>query len=393
MGIPSPIHAPTASPLLKCQAAHLKQLSPELPLLEAVEEVGNSSQACDELLPLAAMDLKTSGGRLHAVKSTRTWADANSDASDSGDEQDGENSTDLPRDSESLESRSNSSVSKTHAEAMPPSPNPRTTSPSKLGADDLQAKGVIKAELSALVPSFDVSANVVLAQLLCRLCQDGNGGMNIVPCMGDDLAADCEHEVFWCYVEPRQDGTILITPCTDAAACGVAVDASGSPLDAIAEIPGAPERPPQGSHAPMWVYGAKWPYSVAPTTLMLSNLPDDLLQEDLVEVLDKEGFSGFYDFLYLPSDPDFGRNLGYAIVNLTRHEYGLALSASMHGRTSWCGSVTPECQVTWSSTLQGISQLIEYYRNHPACHDNVPVEMRPTFFSGGWPRPFPPLEY
>merc|ERR1719199_886048 len=113
----------------------------------------------------------------------------------------------------------------------------------------------------------------------------------------------------------------------------------------------------------MWVYGAEWPFCVAPTTLMLSNLPTDLLQEDLIEVLDKEGFSGFYDFLYLALDPNTHRNLGHAIVNLTRHEYGLALSALMHGRTSWCGTITSECQVTWSIPLQGLSQLIEHYRN------------------------------
>jgi len=127
--------------------------------------------------------------------------------------------------------------------------------------------------------------------------------------------------------------------------------------------------------------------------MILSNLPRGLLQEDLIEILDKEGFSGFYDFLYLPSSAESGKNSGYAIVNLTRHEYGLSLSASMHGRTSWCGHKTHECQVTWSSSLQGLTQLLDHYRNHAASADCVAADMRPTFFSGGWPRPFPPAQY
>lgn len=248
----------------------------------------------------------------------------------------------------------------------------------------------MKMDVSTLVPfqEMGMAAAGFLTQLLCEVWRDGQGGMSIVPCAGDDLAVDCEHEVFWCYVTFQEDGSTLLTPCTDAQSCGVLEDANGVALDSESDVVGAPVRPPLGSHVPMWVYGAQWPYCAAPTTMILSSLPDELLQEDLVEILDKEGFSGFYDFLYLPREA--GRSLGYAIVNLTRHEHGLALSARMHGRTSWCGANTSECQVTWSMPLQGVTALTAHYRNHPACHEDVPLEMRPTFFSGGWPRAFPP---
>merc|ERR1719253_463762 len=118
--------------------------------------------------------------------------------------------------------------------------------------------------------------------------------------------------------------------CHDPGFCDVTVDASGAQLTLEDEL-GAPARPAAGAYSPKWIYGARWPFCAAPTTLVLSNLPDSILQEDLIEILDKEGFSSFYDFVYLPVDADSGRNMGYAIVNLTRHQYGLSLAAIMQG--------------------------------------------------------------
>merc|ERR1712139_725567 len=43
-------------------------------------------------------------------------------------------------------------------------------------------------------------------------------------------------------------------------------------------------------------------HNVAPTTLMLRNLPIEYDRTMLLELLDAEGFTGPYDFLYLPAD-------------------------------------------------------------------------------------------
>lgn len=358
----------------------LQQLSPELPLLRSLQELdgeGQDLKAC-MLLPPASVDLEVSQGALAAL----TSAAVKGDAKDSDEDSQSKLSTAEPQSTPR-------SGSETHAEVTPfESP----TSPGGQGID-LEAKGVIQTTMSSLLHTAEEAASGIVMKMLCRIWRSEEAGMSVVPCMGDDVAVvGGEFEVFWCCMVPQMDGTTLLTPCTDAAVCGVLVDASGKPLEAVLDDVGAPARPPQGSHAPTWIYGAEWPHCVAPNTLMLSNLPDDLLQEDLIEILDKEGFSGFYDFLYLPSNASSGSKLGYAIVNMTRHEYGLALSASMQGRTSWCGTAAPGCQVTWSVAQQGIGELIKHYRDHPACQDSVPEEMRPTFFSGGWPRPFPALE-
>lgn len=384
MGIPSPFNAPASSPLLR-----LKPTSPDLPLLQALEELnGERRQAFDDLdlLPVASVDLAPSCG---ALDERLSWADCKVDeARDSDDgQQEGpsESSTALPRDCDSLETQSTGSQTKALCGD--------SSTPEADYADTLQVKGAIKVDAShiappcsaATAPSMD--AQSVIVQLLCRSWTDGSSGMMITPCCGDDVGSGAD--AFWCCVQTQQDGSVLIAPCTDAASCGVTTDAAGMPLENTEEVVGAPSRPPLGSYAPTWVYGATWPFCVAPTTLVLSNLPDDLLQEDLIEVLDKSGFGCFYDFIYLPMDHEFQRNLGYAIVNLTRHEYGLALAASVYGRSSWCGTITSECQVSWSIPLQGVSQLTEHYRDHPACRENVPTDMRPTYFAGGFPRPFP----
>lgn len=368
MGIPSPLIAPMASP-----SKFKAQSSLDFPPLGAVKGVVDESQ-----------DLKS-----RVLKPNPSWADTNS-----GDES--ETSTGLKCDNESteLESQSNSSVSKTNAEACQDADVVESEVSAEkqvpASADELlQAKGVMKVDASSLGAQASYTTEGYLVQMLCRIFRDGETGMRIVPCMGDDVYADSDHEVMWCCMQPQMDGAVMIVPCTDAAICGVGVDANGASLYSTEDVVGAPARPAQGSYVPTWVYGTQWPFSAAPTTLILSNIPTDLNQEDLIEIFDKEGFSGFYDFLHLPMDLEFSSNAGYAIVNLTRHEYGLALAALINGRSSWCGNTTAACQVTWSVKSQGLTQLIEHYQGHESCRDNVPTDMRPTWFSNGWPHPLP----
>merc|ERR1740127_314551 len=52
------------------------------------------------------------------------------------------------------------------------------------------------------------------------------------------------------------------------------------------------------------------------TTVMLRNLPNNYSRAMFLSMLDSEGFSGAYDFVYLPIDFCSRACLGYAFVNL-----------------------------------------------------------------------------
>jgi len=66
------------------------------------------------------------------------------------------------------------------------------------------------------------------------------------------------------------------------------------------------------------------------TTLMIRNLPHELLQSQLAVDMDACGFKGEYDFLYMPSTFGTGRGKGYAFVNFATPEVADCFSALWH---------------------------------------------------------------
>lgn len=133
-----------------------------------------------------------------------------------------------------------------------------------------------------------------------------------------------------------------------------------------------------------------WPVNAPPTTLMLSNLPVEMMQEDLLEILDREELSGKYDFVFFPGIDATARSR-HALLNATDHEHGREIAGLLHGKSAW-GVADAElgCEVTWYLPVQGLSDLIRVYRDAPENHPDVPEEFRPQLFSGGWPVAFPP---
>uniref|UniRef100_A0A7S4VAR6 RRM domain-containing protein n=1 Tax=Alexandrium monilatum TaxID=311494 RepID=A0A7S4VAR6_9DINO len=204
---------------------------------------------------------------------------------------------------------------------------------------------------------------------------------------------DAAYEQQWCWMVPDEvnGGWMMMydNTCQDPSQMWPAQSQGFSEeADSIPRFPPLP--PAEEAYKPKWVYGSSWPFNHAPTTLILDNLPEELTQTEFLAVLDASGFHGLYDFVFLPASLRSGRSQGNAIVNLTRHSYGLALAARAQGFAEWGPSYDgSRCEVKWSLPLQGIVEHIENYRNHPANHESVPDGFRPAHFVNGWQVPFP----
>lgn len=67
-------------------------------------------------------------------------------------------------------------------------------------------------------------------------------------------------------------------------------------------------------------------------TVMMRNLPNKYTQHMLLEELNRSGFLGTFDFLYLPIDPETNANRGYAFINFIDPESAWMLRMTYEGR-------------------------------------------------------------
>jgi len=125
------------------------------------------------------------------------------------------------------------------------------------------------------------------------------------------------------------------------------------------------------------------------TTVMLRNLPAHCTRASLLEMLDAEGFSGHYDFVYMPSDFRSRAGLGYAFVNVADPALVPRFWATFSGYSRWALPSTKVCQVSWSKPYQGLHANVQRYRNSSVMHPDVPEECKPCAFLDGLRAPFP----
>ena len=122
------------------------------------------------------------------------------------------------------------------------------------------------------------------------------------------------------------------------------------------------------------------------TTVMLRNIPNKYTQSSLLEALDVKGFSGLYNFFYLPVDFKNGCNMGYAFINMVDHESATQFVSAFKGYQLPAKS-TKVCDACWAR-VQGFKANIEHYRNSPV-NDLPDPEYRPLMFQNGTEVPFP----
>jgi len=125
------------------------------------------------------------------------------------------------------------------------------------------------------------------------------------------------------------------------------------------------------------------------TTVMVRNLPNNLGRDQLLQLLNDEGFEGCYSFVYVPIDFKSKAGLGYAFIDFRSSEEADDFFPRFQEFTKWPMPSDKVCDVTWSVALQGIEVHLERYRNSPVMHESVPDEFRPVLFQNGKRVPFP----
>lgn len=125
------------------------------------------------------------------------------------------------------------------------------------------------------------------------------------------------------------------------------------------------------------------------TTVMLRNLPQTCTRSMLIELLDTEGFSSKYDFVYLPIDFGSRSGFGYAFINLIDVASAKQFWEHFTGFTRWPTPCEKVADVTWSVSHQGFEQHVDRYRNSPVMHESMPDECKPIVLMHGVRTAFP----
>eukprot|EP00929_Paragymnodinium_shiwhaense_P075777 TRINITY_DN38789_c0_g2_i2.p1 TRINITY_DN38789_c0_g2~~TRINITY_DN38789_c0_g2_i2.p1 ORF type:complete len:270 (+),score=7.18 TRINITY_DN38789_c0_g2_i2:49-810(+) len=100
-----------------------------------------------------------------------------------------------------------------------------------------------------------------------------------------------------------------------------------------------------------------WPQET--TTVMLRGIPYSYTQEKLMTTIIEAGFSGTFDFLYMPlnrASSDGGR--GYAFINFLLPRFAREFYEAFDGRTQFKGNKpTIVAMATWQGRLANVSAL------------------------------------
>jgi RNA recognition motif-containing protein len=126
------------------------------------------------------------------------------------------------------------------------------------------------------------------------------------------------------------------------------------------------------------------------TTIMMRDIPNLYCTDRLVDLFDLAGFSGRYDFVYLPMDFRTDMSLGYAFVDFVSNADAQRFMEVFDGFSSWMTPSPKVCRVSWAEPNQGLAEHVERYRNSPVMHENVPDGYKPRLYNQGVRVPFPP---
>jgi len=127
------------------------------------------------------------------------------------------------------------------------------------------------------------------------------------------------------------------------------------------------------------------------TTVMMRSIPEAITRDDLLGLIDREGFSGDVDFLYLPVDFKTKASSGFAFINLRSPALARRFHTHFSRFSSWGVPLAKRCNMSWArEDQQGLAANVARYRNSSVMHSSVSEEHRPVLLRGGKPVAFPP---
>lgn len=126
------------------------------------------------------------------------------------------------------------------------------------------------------------------------------------------------------------------------------------------------------------------------TTVVLKNMPEEYTRSMLLDLLEGQGLSGCYDFVYLPINFGSHANFGYALINLVTQDEAERFMALFRGFSGWATDSLKVADVIWSGKRQGLENQIARYRNSPMLSEGMPEEAKPLLLKDGVPVGFPP---
>lgn len=123
--------------------------------------------------------------------------------------------------------------------------------------------------------------------------------------------------------------------------------------------------------------------------MMMRNIPKEYTRANLIELLDKEGFNGLYQLVYVPANMDTELNYGYAFVCFTTEEDAMKYKEHFTGFKDWLVSDDKVCEVCFNEQLPTTEGHIQRYKDSPMMHESVDDRFRPALFENGQRVAFP----
>lgn len=125
------------------------------------------------------------------------------------------------------------------------------------------------------------------------------------------------------------------------------------------------------------------------TCIQIRNIPKGCTRAMVQASMDREGFAGQYDFVYLPFSFDDWSTLGHAFINFSSQCNAQRAVDKLNGGVLWPELGSEPCEVCWSKALLGLAACIGKFRNSPVMDPSVSDEYKPIVLKKGVRSAFP----